>query len=206
MSEYVGRIAIGAFMAVAVAVGVGFELSHYVPANVTSTSFAVGPTSTSVSTTTSSTAVSASCGGPVFTVLNPSQNGSLYLKVITDQGSLVNNGSVAVTHTVPAGNGTSGGIANYCLHFEANGTGYLKLSANDGLLPVGAYNLTLWAGYNQGPGYVATIPPFTVQPNATVYVTVSIPSGEVYVVTSTQGSSLTTTTTTSATSIMNAKA
>lgn len=56
--------------------------------------------------------------------------------------------------------------------------------------------MTLAAGYNQGSGYVATIPAFTVPSNATTYVTVSVPSGDVTIVTTVQGSGPVTTTTT----------
>jgi hypothetical protein len=57
--------------------------------------------------------------------------------------------------------------------------------------------------FNQGPGYVATIPSMQVHPNSTVYVMVSVPSGMVTVVTSNEGSSAVTTMTTSATTIKN---
>ena len=78
------------------------------------------------------------CGGPDFKLLTPTQNGSLYLKVVTDQGSVItNNGTVFVTHTVPAANGISGGTANYCLRLEGNATGYMELAANDTLPRLG---------------------------------------------------------------------
>jgi hypothetical protein len=155
------------------------------------------------SATTASSPSGPSCGGPDFKLLTPMQNGSIYLKVVTDQGSVItNNGTVFVTHEVPAASGVSGGKADYCLRLSGNATGYMELAANDGLPQTGSYNMTLAAGYNQGSGYVATIPAFTVPSNATTYVTVSVPSGDVTIVTSVQGSSPVTTTTT-ATSIKN---
>jgi hypothetical protein len=57
--------------------------------------------------------------------------------------------------------------------------------------------------FNQGPGYVATIPSMQAHPSSTVYVTVSVPSGVVTVVTSKEGSNAVTTMTTSATTIKN---
>jgi len=157
--------------------------------------FATGSTNTTATTTSSSTPYA--CGGTVFKLLTPEQNGTLYLKVVTDQGSVItNNGTVFVTHTVPTAGGIPGGTANYCLHLEGNATGYTELAANDTLPATGSYNLTLFAGYNQRAGFQGTIPPFTVQPNTTVYVTVSVPSGVVTVVICAHGNSCTTTTTT----------
>lgn len=156
--------------------------------------------------TTASSASGPSCGGPDFKLLTPAQNGSIYLKVVTDQGSVitsngtVDNGTVFVTHTVPAASGHSGGKAGYCLHLNGNGTGYMELAAKDGLSQTGSYNMTLSAGYNQGPGYEGTIPSFTVQPDTTVYVTVSVPSGVVTVVSCASGNNCSTSTTTATTS------
>jgi hypothetical protein len=157
--------------------------------------FATGSTNTTVTTTSSSTPYA--CGGPTFKLLTPTQYWPLYLKVVTDQGSVItNNGTVFVTHTVPAANGISGGTANYCLRLAGNATGYMELAANDTLPATGSFNLTLFAGYNQGPGYQGTIPSFTVQPDTTVYVTVSVPSGVVTIVSCASGNNCTTTTTT----------
>jgi hypothetical protein len=155
---------------------------------------------TASSASAASSASGPSCGGPDFKLLTPAQNGSLYLKVVTDQGSVItNNGTVFVTHTVPAAAGISGGTSTYCLRLEGNATGYLELAANDSLPTAGSYNLTLFAGYNQGPGYRGAIPSFTVQPDTTVYVTLSVPSGEVTVVSCAQGNYCSTTTTTATT-------
>lgn len=152
-------------------------------------------TSPFTATTSSTTTPEYSCGGQAFKLLTPLQSGPILLKAVTGQGSIINNGSVFVTHVGP--NGT----ANYCLRLQPNADGYLQLAADDGLPQTGSYNLTLIAGYNQGSGYEGSIPSFTVQSNTTVDVTISVPSGEVYVATSTQGSNLVSTTTTTATSI-----
>jgi hypothetical protein len=154
--------------------------------------------------TTASSHPGPSCGGPIFKLLTPAQNGSIYLKVVTDQGFVitnngpVDNGTVFVTHTGPA---ASGGKADYCLRLGGNGTGYMELAANDGLPQTGSYNLTLFAGYSEGPGFQGTIPPSTVQPDTIVYVTVSVPSGEVTTMTCARGGDCTNTTTTATNSV-----
>jgi hypothetical protein len=157
-------------------------------------------TATSVAISSSSASPVLACGGQAFRLLTPLQSGPISLKVTTDQGAIVNNGTVFVTHTVPASAGISDRTANYCLRLEGNATGYLELAANDSLPMTGSYNLTLFAGYNQGPGYQGTIPSFTLQPDTTVFVTLSVPSGEVTVVSCAQGNSCSTTTTTATTS------
>jgi hypothetical protein len=147
-------------------------------------------------TTTTTTTPSYSCGGPTFKRLTPTQGGPIYLKIVTDQGSAVpDNGTVFVTHAGPKG------TANYCLGLPFNATGYVGLAASDGLAQTGSYNMSLFAGYNQGPGYQGTLPAFTVQPNTTVYVTVSVPSGTVTIESCPQGGNSCTTTTATATTI-----
>lgn len=134
------------------------------------------------STSTATTAPTYSCGGPAFKRLTPTQGGPVYLKVVTNQGTVVNNnGTVFVTHMTPDG------TAHYCLPLPLNATGYIELAASDGLAQTGSYNMTLFAGYNQGPGYQASLPVFTVQQNATVYITVSVPSGIVRIESCPQG-------------------
>jgi hypothetical protein len=137
-----------------------------------------------------------SCGGQIFKLLTPLQSGPISLKVTTDQGTIVNNnGTVFVTHV--GANGTS----NYCLRLEANSTGYLQIAANDGFSPTGTYNMTIFAGFGQGPGYEGSLPPVTVMTGTSVEMTLSVPSGELSIVTSTQGSSQVSTTTTTVTNI-----
>jgi len=141
------------------------------------------------------------------TLLNPAPKGSVYMKVVTDQGTVITNGSLLVTQSGNfTGSWTGWGLtAHYCISLgDVNGTGYLQLAGNKTFITSGYYNVTLVAGYNnQGPWYRATIPSIQVHPNSTVYVTVSVPSGVVTVVTSNEGSSSVTTTTTSATTIKN---
>jgi len=149
----------------------------------------------SVATTTSIAAPTFSCGGPTFKLLTPLQSGSISLKVTTDQGAIVNNGTVFVTHI-----GTNG-TSNYCLRLEPSSTGYLQIAANDGLSPTGTYNVTVAAGFNQGPGYEGSLPSVAVTTSTSVELTLSVPSGAVSIVTSTQGSSQVSTTTTTATSV-----
>ncbi len=147
------------------------------------------------------------CGAPYDTLLNPAPKGTVYMKVVTDQGTVVTNGTLVVTKAGDFGS------MNYCISMsDVNGTGYLQLADHlngPGFITSGYYNVTLWAGYydpnvtnNPPPWYWATIPSIQVHPNSTVYVTVSVPSGVVTVVTSNEGSSAVTTTT-SATTIKN---
>jgi YVTN family beta-propeller protein len=149
------------------------------------------------------------CGAPFNTLLNPAPKGTVYMKVVTDQGTVVTNGTLVVTQ--------AGGFGsmNYCISMsDVNGTGYLQLApvnfngTRTDFITSGYYNVTLWAGYynynvtnNPGPWYRATIPSIQVHPNSTIYVTVSIPSGVVTVVTSNEWSGAVTTMTTSATPI-----
>ena len=137
------------------------------------------------------------CGNAVFPVLGQQENGSIFFKILTDQGSIVRNGSVLVTHSVSLGPQTPANRTTYCLRLEPNATGFIEL-ANDGLPQAGIYNLTFAAGYDQGPGTLASVYLFSVQPNTTIYVTVSVPSREAQIVTSTTGNSTVTTVTTTA--------
>jgi len=154
---------------------------------------------TGSSTTTSTTFGSPGiCGAPPDTAMNFSWEGQHdYMRVVTDKGMVITNGTLKVTE-VRGGDTTSGWVALG----GANGTGYVPLGA---YLPSGYFNVTLVASYNnQGPCYTATIPSFQLNLNSSVYVTVSIPSGVVTIVTSNEGgSAVTTTTTTSATTIKN---
>lgn len=144
---------------------------------------------------TSTTATRAlMCGGQTFKMLTALDGGPLSLNVMTDQGASVDNGTVFVTHVAP--NGT---VADYCLHPTL--TGFHQVVADDGLPPTGTYNMTVYAGFAQGPGYGERLPPIALAPGTSVDVTLSVPSGAVSVVTSTQGSNSVSTTTTTATSV-----
>jgi hypothetical protein len=162
-------------------------------------SSAVTTTTTSATTITSTTSNQSNqyvCGvGLWLFKLTPVQNASLYLELVTSQGvTITNNGTVFVLHAAPNGDGYYGGSGEYCVALNGNATGYAGLTSSDGLAPIGSYGLTLFAGYGQGHVYQVTIPPITVSSNATVYVTVVVPSGEVTVVSCTQGNSCTTST------------
>jgi hypothetical protein len=183
--------------------------SPNISATTSASSIAAGSSSSSSSaqntTAISSTASTSSnnghppdyCGSAVFPVLGQQENGSIFLKILTDQGSLVTNGSVLVTHTVPQGAQIPANRTTYCLRLEPNANGFIEL-ANDGLPQAGVYNLTFTAGYEQGPGMPASVYLFSVQPDTSIYVTVSVPSMEAQIVISTTGVSEVTTTTTTA--------
>jgi hypothetical protein len=197
------------YLAVALVVGVVavatigvLELAPASSPNISATTSAssagAGPSSSAESTTAVSSLVSNNfndnhlpdyCGNALFPVLGPQENGSIFFKILTDQGSLVTNGSVLVTHSV------SGNRTTYCLRLEPSATGFIEL-ANDGLPQAGTYNLTFAAGYDQGPGIQASVYLFSVQPDTSIHVTVSVPSLVAQIVTSTTGISTVTTVTT----------
>jgi hypothetical protein len=121
------------------------------------------------------------CGGPTNTLLNPAPKGTVYMKVVNDQGTVITNGSLSVTQSGNLTNGERGDTNGYCISMgDVNGTGYLQLGAinmtlpDRGFIASGYYNVTLVAGYDQGPWYLATIPSIQVNPNSTIYVTVSV--------------------------------
>jgi hypothetical protein len=171
------------------------------PATTTSSS----STSTTRTTSTATTFTIPTCYETLDTVINPAPRGTVYMKVVTNQGADITNGTLFVTQSGTIDSG--GREAGYCIKLsDVNGTGYLQLAGNATFIVTGYYNVTLMAGYNQGPWYLATIPLIQVPPNSnsTVYVTVSVPSGVVTVVTSSsssnEGSSSNTTVTTTTTS------
>ncbi len=180
--------------------------SPSISATTSASSIAAGPSSSIQNTTAVSSTVSTSsdnshppdyCGSAVFPVLGHQETGSIFLNILTDQGSLVTNGPVLVTHSVSLGPQTPGNRTTYCLRLAPNDTGFTEL-ANDGLPQAGIYNLTFAAGYDQGPGTLASVYLFSVQPNTSIYVTVSVPSRIAQIVTSTTGVSVVTTITTTA--------
>lgn len=178
--------------------GGGIGLTTSLP-SVTATSSSVSSMSLSSATTSSSTSPF-NCGtGQAFTPLTAIQSGPMYLKVTTDQGAIVNNGTVLVTHA-----GTNG-TTDYCIDFgvglRPNSTGYFPITADDGLSPTGKYNITLLVYGPLPAGYVGSLPPFNVTTNTSVAVSWSVPSGAVLIVTHLQGSTEIATTTTTATSV-----
>jgi hypothetical protein len=180
--------------------------SPNISATTSASSIAAGPSSSAQNTTAISSQVSTSsnnghppdyCGSAVFPVLGQQENGSIFLKILTDQGSLITNGSVLVTHSISLGPQLPANRTTYCLRLEPNANGFVEL-ANDGLPQAGIYNLTFAAGYDQGPGTWASVYLFSVQPNTSIYVIVSVPSRVAQIVTSTTGNSTVTTVTTTA--------
>jgi hypothetical protein len=82
------------------------------------------------------------CYETLDTVLNPAPEGTVYMKVVTDQGAVITNGTLFVTQMGTVGGG--GQEANYCIRLgDVNGTGYLQLAANATFLTSGYYNETL---------------------------------------------------------------
>ncbi len=180
--------------------------SPNISATTSASSVAAGPSSSAQNTTAASSPVSNDsnnshlpdyCGSAVFPVLGQQENGSIFLKILTDEGSVVTNGSVLVTHSISLGPQTPANRTTYCLRLEPDANGFVEL-ANDGLPQAGVYNLTFAAGYDQGPGTLASVYLFSVQPNTSIYVTVSVPSRTAQIVTSTTGNSTVTTVTTTA--------
>jgi hypothetical protein len=202
-------VALVVVVAAVAVIGV-LELAPASPPNISATtsasSIAAGPSASAQNATAISSQVSTSsnnghppdyCGSAVFPVLGQQENGSIFLKILTDQASLITNGSVLVTHSISLGPQLPANRTTYCLRLEPNANGFVEL-ANDGLPQAGIYNLTFAAGYDQGPGTWASVYLFSVQPNTSVYVTVSVPSREAQIVTSTTGNSTVTTVTTTA--------
>jgi YVTN family beta-propeller protein len=144
-------------------------------------------------------------GGGMNASLNTAPKPTVYVKVVTDQGTVITNGTLLVDQLENMTNGEE--TAHYCTSLsDVQGTGYVRLAdlnqsgSSANLITGGYYNVTVVAGLNnQGPWYMATIPSIQLGPNSTVYVTVSVPSGAVTIVTSNEGSSSVTTTTTTAT-------
>jgi hypothetical protein len=144
--------------------------------------------------------------GDIHVAYPPLQSGPIYLKVVTDQGSIVKNGTVYASQRLSLSDWQ--GSADYCLaiSYDTNSTGYMQVGApadvmpgGDGLsLSAGVYNYTVIAQYGANQSIRVAIPDIVVQPNMTTYITISIPSGEVTTVTCGQGNGCATTTQSSA--------
>jgi hypothetical protein len=155
-----------------------------------------GSQSTTSSTSRTSTELVNGSGVPTCTFLNGQthvlfsplqQSGPVYLKVVTNQGAVVRNGTVFTTHQYSASD--SQGSDDYCilLSADSNSTGYMQISdtgaALEGGLPLGgAYNFTVTTEYD-GHSFQVPIPQIVVHSRVITYITVSIPSGEVTEVT-----------------------
>jgi len=128
--------------------------------------------------------------------------GPIYLKVVTDQGSIVKNGTVYGSQRL--GLSDWQGSADYCLalSYDTNSTGYMQVGAPEDVMPggdglslsAGVYNYTVLAQYGANQSTRVAIPDIVVQPGTTTYVTISVPSGAMTTVTCSQGNSCTTTT------------
>lgn len=148
-------------------------------------------------------------GGGMNTTSNTASKPTVYVKVVTGQGTLITNGSLVVGQLENTTNGFA--TSHYCIGLgDVQGTGYVRLAdlnqsgSSSTIITGGYYNVTVVAGLNdQGPWYIATIPFIQIGPDSIIYVTVSAPSGMVTIVTSNEGSNAVTTTTTSATTIKN---
>ena len=175
-----------------------------------------GTTNNSSTTQSSTTTISSILGYPVDcegggmnTTSNTAPKPTVYVKVVTGQGTVITNGSLIVSQLENMTNGYE--TSHYCISLsDVQGSGYVRLAdlnqsgSSASIITGGYYNVTLVAGLNnQGLWYMATIPLIPISPNSIVYVTVSVPSGTVTIVTTSGGSGAVTTTTTSATTINN---
>jgi len=146
--------------------------------------------------------------GQIDTLLTPlngpnSANGTVYLREVTDNGTVVNVGVVFVTHRISASD--SQGSASYCEYLNGgstnfNATGFTQMTDHPGDgLPYtpqgGVYNFTVLTTAKNGEVALLATPDVMVQPGAVTYVTISVPSGNVTITVCGQGSSCTTTTT-----------
>lgn len=173
----------------------------YVPCQ-DGTVWAISSTTTQSSTTSSTTLGSPGyCSAPPDTNLNWVPEGNDYVKVVTNQslGKVITNGTLLVNLVENDGEYS----ISYAIALgDANGTGYVNLAAPSNVT-AGYYNVILVTSDSMhGPCYTAAIPTIMMNPNSAVFVTVSVPSGMVTVLTSNEGRSVATTTT-SATIIRN---
>ncbi len=185
------KIGVGAIVAVAIAVGAGFELStlQATSGSSSSSSFIATTVTTTVSngsvthtaTSTGSCGIILGTGGPVF------------LKVESDQGFVITNGSVDAVHMGPVVNDVYCGTSNYRVFLRPQTNGYTIVSANDSLGLAGSYNFTLVAGYGGNKTFNTTISNVVIRPTTPVYVTVMVPSGTIITSNCLQGDCTTTT-------------
>lgn len=201
MLQSTARLAIAAAVVITIIGGLAFELGTY-PANsasVTSTTTS-SPSSTSSRTTSTASSMaspSVSCEMPGKRVFAPLPDGPLFVRVTTDRGEIIPNGTILVNHTGGTLGSGKQGFASYCLHLRPNATGYAQASANDSLVSYAQYNVTLVQGYYQGSYRAVTLPPLFIPMNSTAYVSIVVPSGGVTEVTCGQfsGKCMTATTT-----------
>ena len=141
--------------------------------------------------------------GDIHVAYPPIQSGPIFLKVVTDQGSVVTNGTVYASQRLSLSDWNGSGDYCLALSYDTNSTGYMQVGApadvmagGDGLsLSAGVYNYTVIAQYGANQSFKVAMTDIVVQANMTTYITISIPSGEVTTITCGQGNSCTTATT-----------
>jgi hypothetical protein len=139
-------------------------------------------------TTTSSTVTSSGkwctyLDGVTHYLQNPLPSGPIYIKVMTDQGALVTNGTVYASNRV---NVTSWwGSDDYCVYLSSNtnSTGFEQVTENLYPNQGGVYNFTVVAQYGANQSSKVVIHDIVVQTNTTTYIAISIPSGQVTIAT-----------------------
>jgi len=142
------------------------------------------PNPYSTQTSTSSEKWCTYLDGTTHVLLTPLVNGPINLLVVTDQGIPVSNGTIYASNRVNATNWQ--GSNNYCLLLSSNPkpTGFpIVLTENDSRLGDGVYNFTVVANYGVNQTSRVVVPDIAIQPNTTVYITISVPSGQVTTVT-----------------------
>jgi hypothetical protein len=127
-----------------------------------------------------------------------STNGTISVKVVTSQGTVVTSGMMYISHRISASDWN--GSADYCeaLSSDTSTTGFMQVTDHpgNGLPPSGVYNFTVIGEYGANQTFRVVVPDVAVQPGTATYVTVSIPSAEVTVSVCSQENSCSTTTTT----------
>jgi hypothetical protein len=139
-------------------------------------------------TTTSSTVTSSGkwctyLDGMTHYLQTPLPSGPIYIKVMTDQGALVTNGTVYASNRV---NVTSWwGSDDYCVYLSSNtnSTGFEQVTENLYPNQGGVYNFTVVAQYGANQSSKVVIHDIVVQTNTTTYIAISIPSGQVTIAT-----------------------
>lgn len=179
MIQSAGKIAIGVLVAATIVVGGGFALSNS-QANdggsstssvvIITTNTITSTTTFSNSSTTNAVASSSSCA----TITGYGM--PIYLKVTSDDGSPITNGSVLVAHYGPAVNGVSCVVKADQVPLKPLTNGYTMVSMNASLPLAGNYNLTLTVGYG-GKTFTSQPPVAAGGPMTPVYITVVVPSG-----------------------------
>ena len=180
-------------------------------------------TSTPVTTSTSTPVTNPqTCSWPdgtsrlIFGPMNNSNtaNGIIYLKVVTNQGTVVTSGMVYISYRISTNLTPTGwnGTADYCESLSSDTStsglslnGFMQvtnhpygLSSNYVYTTSGTYNFTVIGEYGANQTFRVVIPDVAVQRGTATYVAVSVPSAEATVSVCGQGNSCSTTTMTAA--------